>query len=171
MTTFENSLPSPSLCGADYARCNALVTSNTNETIRVVMFSVDSGIGLVLFDYSTLNDSLVYRDQFLLPQNEPNYTFVYFVEELIGYCLDLNSPEIRAFLINIDFVDLTASSIQRRDGTFEIEDLVNITSLSNLVHFIRRGADECFPNEGSHVVFLDGGYLFRSQLHKWTDFV
>ena len=103
VTTFENSLPSPSLCGADYKRCNALVTSNTDETIRVMMFPLDSGIGLVSFDYSTLDDSLVYQDQFLLPQNEPNCTFVYFVEELIGYCLDLDSPKIRAFLINIDF--------------------------------------------------------------------
>ena len=166
MTTFENSLPSPSLCGADYERCNALVTSNADETIRVVMFPLDSGIGLVSFDYSTFNDSLVYRDQFLLLRNEPNCTFVYFVEELIGYCLDLNSPKIRAFLINIDFVDLTASTIQRRDNAYEVKDLLNVASLSNLVYFTRHGFDECFTNEGNHVLFLDEGDLLD---HSFTD--
>ena len=166
VVTFENSLPTPSLCGADYARCNALVTSNADETIRVVMFPLDSGIGLVSFDYSTRNDTLVYRDQFLLLQNKPNCSFIYFVEELIGYCLDLNLPKIRAFLINIDFVDLTASTIQRRDNAYEVKDLLNVASLSNLVYFTRHGFDECFTNEGNHVLFLDEGDLLD---HSFTD--
>ena len=163
VASFENSLPSLSLCGADYERCNALITSNADETIRVVMFPLDSGIALVSFNYSTLNDSLVYRGKFLLPQNEPNCTFIYFVEELIGYCLDLNFPEIRAFEINIDFVGLTASTVHRRDNSF---DLMNVATLSNLVYIIRHGFDECFPNEGNHVVFLEGGDLID---HSFMD--
>ena len=164
VVTFDNALPSPLYCGAGYERCNALVTSNTDESIQIAMFPQDSGIGLVSFNYFTHNDSLVYRDQFLLLQNDPNCTFVYFVDELIGYCLDLHLHQIRAFLVNIDFINLTASTIQRRDNTFEIENIMNITSLSNLIYFVE--GDDCFSSEGSHVVFLDNGDLLD---HSFVD--
>ena len=166
VVTFESSLPPSLLCGADYDRCNILITSNTDESIRVVLLPLESGIGMVSFNYFTHDDSLSFHEQFVLLHSEPNCTFVYFVDELIGYCLELDPAVIRAFQIRINFTDLTASSIHRRDGTFEDENLNNINSLSNLLYFVRHESDGCFTNEGSHVVFLDQGDLLD---HSFMD--
>ena len=96
VATFDDSLQSPSLCGADYECCNVLVTSNADRLIRVVLLPLELGIGIVSFSCS---DSLVFCEKFLLPQNEPNCTYVHFVNEVIGYCLEVDPPRIRAFRI------------------------------------------------------------------------
>ena len=169
VATFENSLPPLSLCGADNDRCNILVTSNTDKSIRVVLLPLESGIGLVSFDSSTLNDSLIYRDQFLVSQGIPDCTFVFFVEELqviIGYCLEFEPAKLYAFRIRINFTSLNASTIVRREDASEVQELLNIANLSNLVYFIRHEFDGCFQNERNHVIFLDQGDLFD---HSFMD--
>ena len=162
--TFEDPLPSPLLCGTNYDRCNAVVTSNTQETIRIVVFPLDTGIGLVSFNYSTRDDTLIYRDHFLLPQNVPDCTFIHFVVlvnvEIIGYCVELHPSKIRAFKIHVELLNLTKSLILRRQDTFEISDLSDITSLSNFVFFFQDRLDSCFNNEGNHVLFLNGGEIY-----------
>ena len=159
VATFENSLPPLSLCGADNDRCNILVTSNADKSIRVVLLPLESGIGLVSFDFSTLDDSLVYRDQFLVSQGIPDCTFVFFVEELhiIGYCLKSEPAKLYAFRIRINFTSLNASTIIRHQGASEV--INNIAKLSNFVYFIRHQFDGCFQNERNHVIFLDQGDL------------
>ena len=163
VATFENSLPPLSLCGANNDRCNILVTSNADKLIRVVLLPLESGIGLVSFDFSTLDDSLVYRDQFLVSQGIPDCTFVFFVEELqviIGYCLKSEPAKLYAFRIRVNFTSLNASTIIRREGTSEVLELLNnIAKLSNFVYFIRHEFDGCFQNERNHVIFLDQGEL------------
>ena len=159
VATFENSLPPLSLCGADNDRCNILVTSNADKSIRVVLLPLESGIGLVSFDFSTLDDSLVYRDQFLVSQGIPDCTFVFFVEELhvIGYCLKSEPAKLYAFRIRINFTSLNASTIIRHQGASEV--INNIAKLSNFVYFIRHQFDGCFQNERNHMIFLDQGDL------------
>ena len=161
---FEDSLPSPLLCGTNYDHCNAVVTSNAQDTIRVVVFPLDTGIGLVSFNYSTRDDTLTYRDHFLLLQNVPDCTFIHFIVlvnvEIIGYCVELHPPKIRAFKVHIEVLNLTESSILRRQDTFEISDLNDITSLSNFVLFVQGRQDSCFNNEGNHVLFLSGGVIY-----------
>ena len=163
VATFENSLPPLSLCGADNDRCNILVTSNADKSIRVVLLPLESGIGLVSFDFSTLDDSLVYRDQFLVSQGIPDCTFVFFVEELqviIGYCLKSEPAKLYAFRIRINSTSLNASTIIRHQGASEVLELINsIAKLSNFVYFIRHQFDGCFQNERNHVIFLDQGDL------------
>ena len=170
VATFEDPLPSPLLCGTSYDRCNVVVTSNAQKTITVVMFPLDSGIGVVSFDYSSHNDTLTYRDQFLLPQNLPNCTFIHFVElvnaRVLGYCVELYPPRIHAFKVRIELLNLAESSITRRSDTFEISDLNDVTSLSNFVFFVQRRQDNCFGNEGNHVLFLSGGEIYD---HSFLD--
>ena len=166
MATFENSLLPSSLCGAEYDRCDILITSNADKSIQVVLLPLESGIGMVSFNYFMHNDSLSFRERFLLQQNMPDCTFVFFIEELIGYCLEPDPAKIRAFRIRINFTNLNASMIHRREDTSEVADLVNIANLSNFVYFIRHKFDGCFPNEGNHVIFLDQGDLFD---HSFTD--
>jgi hypothetical protein len=165
---FENSLPPLSLCGADNDRCNILVTSNTDKSIRVVLLPLESGIGLVSFNYSALDDSLIYRDQFLISQSVPDCTFVFFVEErnVIGYCLESEPAKLHAFRVWINFASLNASTILRRGDASEVLELISIANLSNFVYFIRHEFDGCFPNERNHVVFLDQGDLFD---HSFMD--
>ena len=164
VATFDDSLQSPSLCGANYEGCNVLVTSNADGLIRVVLLPLELGIGMVSFNYSLPNDSLVFREKFLLPQNEPNCTYVYFVNEVIGYCLEIDPPRIRAFRIYIDFHNLRSSSMQQ--NTFVTLALHDITSLSNFVFFVQHIQDNCFDNEGNHVLFLNGGDIFD---HSFLD--
>ena len=182
VTTFQNSLPSQSLCGDDYERCNALITSTNDGSIHVIVFPLDSGIELVSYNYATSDDTLTYRDQFLLRPNLPNCTFVDFVEdsELIGYCIDLytHTHSIHAFQIHIDFVDLVNSTIRHRDGTPESTNLLNVSTLTNLVYFVRHSLhDGCFPDDGNHVLLVDEGWLLDHGLRgggisfssKYTD--
>ena len=160
LTTFDDYLPSSLICGNDYRRCNVHVTSNSDETIRVVIFPLNSGIGLASYDHLTPNDTLVYRDKLLLIQEIQSCTFVYFTESqglLFGYCLDLSDDNmIHALQVVIDYNNLTLSGVQRRNGD-EDERLYNIPSLSNFIFF--EGMDGCFSDDNSHVVFLDEGFL------------
>ena len=159
VATFENLLlPPKSLCGEDSERCNSIISSNADGTIQVVLFPVNLGVALVSFNYFSHDDTFAYRDKYLLPKNIPDCTFVFFIEELIGYCLEVKPPRIRAFRIYIDFSNLTSSSIQQ--NTFVTLALHDITSLSNFVFFVQHIQDNCFDNEGNHVLFLNGGDIF-----------
>ena len=165
VATFENSqLPSQTICGGKYERCNSIISSNADGTIRVVLFPVDMGVALVSFNYVSHDGTFAYRDQYLLPQNTPDCTFVFFIEKLFGYCLEVNPPRIRAFRIYIDFSTLRSSSIQQ--NTFVTATLNDITSLSNFVFFVQQKQDNCFDNEGDHVLFINDGDFFD---HSFLD--
>ena len=140
--------------------------------IQVVVFPLDPGIGLVSFNRFALDDSLVHREEFLLPNHVPGCTFVYFTEESIAYCLELNPPNIRAVTLYINFANLSDSSIQQdNSATSNLRDDV---SLSNFVEIIQDKQSNCFSNEGNHVLFLNGGSFFDhsisdGQIYEHTD--
>ena len=163
VVTFENLLlPSQTLCGDTYERCNAIIASNA--AVRVVLFPVDMGVALASFDYSNLDDTFVYREQYILPNSIPDCTFVFFIEDLIGYCLEAKIPyRIIAFRIYVDFSALNSSSIQR--NALVTRTLDDITSLSNFVFFHQLKQDSCFGNEGNHVLFINNGDFFDHSLH------
>lgn len=164
VATFENLLlPSRTICGDKYERCNAIIASNAGRTIRVVLFPVEMGVALVSFDYSNHNDTFVYRDQYVLPNSIPDCTFVFFIEDLIGYCLEAKtSYRISAFRIYIDFSALSSSSIWQ--SALVTSTLNDIASLSNLVFFRQLKQDSCFDNEGNHVLFTNNGDFFDHSL-------
>ena len=160
VVTFENLLlPSRTLCGDKYERCNAIIASNVGRTVRVVLFPVDMGVALASFDYSNLDDTFVYREQYILPNSIPDCTFVFFIEDLIGYCLEAKtSYRIIAFRIYVDFSALSSSSI--RQSALVTQTLDDITSLSNFVFFHQLIQDNCFDNEGNHVLFINNRHFF-----------
>ena len=158
VVTFENLLlPSQTLCGDTYERCNAIVASNA--AVRVVVFPVDMGVALALFDSNNIDDTFVYREQYILPNSIPDCTFVFFIEDLIGYCLEAKIPyRISAFRIYVDFSALSSSSI--RQNALVTRTLDDITSLSNFVFFHQLKQDSCFDNEGNHVLFINNRHFF-----------
>ena len=173
VATFENSqLPSPTICGDKYERCNSIITSNAGGTIHVVLFPVNSGVALVSFNYAGHYDTFTYRDQYLLLKNTPDCIFFFFIENLIGYCLDVNNPRVSAFRIYIDFNALRRSSMQQ--NTFVTSPLNDITSLSNFLFFGQRKQDNCFYNEGNHVLCMNNGdfldhSLFDERISHFPD--
>ena len=163
-TIFQgHSLPSTSVCGDSYKRCNLHMTSNYDESIRVAIFPLNSGIGLVSYDYLSTNDTLVYREHFVLTQTFPNCTYVYFTEtlEVVGYCLDLYSrdqPYMYSLRIGIQHNQLN-QSIVKQHNVGERIGLINLASLSDFVFFDfhQNSVDRCFSDEGGHIVCLENG--------------
>jgi hypothetical protein len=163
VATFENlQLPSQVICGDKYERCNSIIASNVDGMVCVVIFPVDMGVALVSFDYSSRDDTFTNRDQYVLPNSVPDCTFIFFIEDLIGYCLEIGTLRISAFRIHVDFSALRSSSIQQ--STFVTTTLRDITSLSNFVFFSQNKQDNCFDNEGNHVLFMNGGDFFDHSL-------
>ena len=163
-TIFQgHSLPSPSVCGDSYKRCNLHITSNYDESIRVAIFPLNSGIGLVSYDYLSTNDTLVYREHFVLTQTFPDCTYVYFTEtrEVVGYCLYLYSrdrPYMYSLRIGIQYNQLNQSIVRQHKGGERIGP-INLASLSDFVFFDfhRDPVDRCFSDEGGHIVCLENG--------------
>lgn len=169
VTTFDDHLPSLTYCGSV---CNVVIISSTDGMIRVLVFPLDSGIGLVSFDYFALDDSFIYREKFLLPNHVPGCTFVYFTEELIAYCLEFQPPRVRAVTLYVKFTNLRDSSILQDASV--VSNLRDSTSLSNFVVIVQDKQNDCFPNEGDHVLFLNGGSVFDhsildGQIYEHTD--
>ena len=158
-TSFENEfLPTSEVCGRGYIRCNLLLTSSSDGTIIVAMFPLQTGIGLVSYD--AINDTLVFREKFILTQTLQHCTFMYFIETrgIQGYCLGPPSDEISLYTleITITYGDLSSSSVQ--DSRFD-EDFT-VYNLDTLSNFILYSGTMCFlSNEGNHVVFLESGYF------------
>ena len=163
-TVFQgDSLPLPAICGESYKRCNLHITSNYDESIRVAIFPLNSGIGLVSYDYLDTDNTLIFREQFVLTQTVPDCTYMYFTEarEVVGYCLDLHSrdqPYMHSLRIGVHHSMLN-QSIVRRHNTGESIRLINLGSLSDLVFFDfhRDPVKRCFPDEGGHIVCLENG--------------
>ena len=163
-TTFQDHyLPPLSICGNSYKRCNIHITSNYDESIRVAMFPLSSGIGLVSYDHRTEEDTLLYREQFVLTQAFPNCTYMYFTQtrEVVGYCLDLHSrdrPYMYSLRIGIQHDNLNQSIVRQHNSGESIE-LYNFASLSNFVFFDsdQDPADRCFSDEDGHIVCLENG--------------
>ena len=94
VTFQDHYLPQPSICSDSYKRCSNLhIISNDDRSIQVAIFPLSSGIGLVSYNYLDTDDTLVYREQFVLTQAFPNctVTYMYFTQtrDVVGYCLDL----------------------------------------------------------------------------------
>lgn len=163
-TTFQDHyLPPPSICSDGYKRCNLHITSNFDGTIRVIIFPLSSGIGLVSYDYLSTSDTLVYREQFILTQTFPNCTYMYFTEsrEVVGYCLDLYSrdkPYMHSLRIGIQH-DKLSRSIVRQHNVGESIELINLASLSDFVFFDSNQdpVNRCFPDEDGHIICLENG--------------
>ena len=162
-TTFQGHyLPPSSICSDDYKRCNLHITSNFDGTIRVIIFPLSSGIGLVSYDYLSTSDTLVYKDQFVLTQTFPNCTYMYFTEtrEVVGYCLDLSGNHIYMYGLRIGIQHYNLSqSIVRQHNVGEKVKLFNLASLSNFVflHSDQDPVHRCFPDEDGHIICLENG--------------
>ena len=159
----DNSLPLPAICGESYKRCNLHITSNYDGSIRVVIFPLNSGIGLVSYDYLDTSDTLVYREQFVLTQTFPDCTYMHFTEtrQVVGYCLDLNSrgqPYMHSLRIGIQH-NMLNRSIVRQHNTGESIQLINLGSLSDFVFFDfhQDPVKRCFPDEDGHIICLENG--------------
>lgn len=132
------------------------------------MFRLNSGNGLVSYDYLDTNDTLVYREQFILTQTFPNCTYMYFTEtrEVVGYCFDSmysgDQPYMYSLRIGIQHDNLSLS-IVRQHSVNESTELYNLASLSNFV-FFDSNQNSCFLNEGDHVIWLENGEVLDHTL-------
>lgn len=166
-----HSLPPPRICGNSYKRCSLHITSNFDKSIRVAIFPLRSGIGLVSYDYLSNEDTLVYRDQFVLTQIFPNCSFMYFTgtREVVGYCLDLSAEPAYMYSLRIGIqYDNLSLSVLKQHNVGERVKLINFTSLSNFVYFDfnPNHVDHCFSNEAGHVVCLENGEVLD---HGFSD--
>ena len=164
-------LPPLSICGNDYKRCNLHITSNNDKSIRVAIFPLSSGIGLVSYNYLDTNDTLVYREQFVLTQAFPNCTYMYFIgqtREMVGYCLDLLREQLYMYSMRISIQhDNLSQSIVRQYNVGESTELHNLVSLSNFIFFdSNQDPNGCFSNEGGHVACLANGEVL---VHSFSD--
>ena len=158
LTTFrDHYLPPPSICGSNYERCNVHITSNYDKTIRVAIFPLSTGIGLVSYDHLYAEDTLVFREQFVLSQT---CAYMYFTQtqEVVGYCLDLSGtePYLYSKRIGIQYDNLSLSIVT----TIGVRKrLLDPESLSNFVFFDanRDPVVDCFGTEDGHVVCLENG--------------
>ena len=158
LTTFrDHYLPPPSICGSNYERCNIHITSNYDRTIRVAIFPLNTGIGLVSYNHLYAKDTLVFREQFVLSQT---CAYMYFTQtqEVVGYCLDLSGPEpyLYSKRIGIQYDNLSLSIVTTIGAR---KELLDPASLSNFVFFDanRDPVDDCFGTEDGHVVCLESG--------------
>ena len=158
-TSFENEfLPTSEVCGRGYFRCNLLLTSSSDGTIIVAVFPLQTGIALVSYD--VINDTLVFRDKFILTQMLQDCTFMYFIDTrgIQGYCLGPPADEIPLYTleITITYGDLSSSSVQ--DSRFD-EDFT-VYNLDTLSNFILYSGTMCFlSDDGNHVVFFESGFI------------
>ena len=147
------------------------ITSNYRRSIRVAIFPLRSGIGLVSYDHLKVENTLSYREQFVLTQTFPNCTFMYFTgtREVVGYCLDLSAEQSYMYSLRIGIrYDNLSLSIVRQHNVGERVKLINLVSLSNLVFFDfdQDPIDRCFSNEDGHVVCLENGEVLD---HSFSD--
>ena len=164
-------LPPPRICGNSYKRCSLHITSNFDENIRVAIFPLQSGVGLVSYDHLSDEDTLVYRDQFVLTQIFPNCSFMYFTgtREVVGYCLDLSAEPAYMYGLRIGIqYDNLSLSVLKQHNVGERVELIDSASLSNFVFFDfnPNPADRCFSNEAGHVVCLENGEVLD---HGFSD--
>ena len=166
-----HSLPPPRICGNSYKRCSLHIISNFDESIRVAIFPLQSGIGLVSYDRLSDEDTLVYRDQFVLTQTFPNCSFMYFtgMREVVGYCLDLSAEPAYMYSLRIGIqYDNLSLSVLKQHNVGERVELIDFASLSNFVFFDfnPNSTDHCFSNEAGHVVCLENGEVLD---HSFSD--
>ena len=166
-----HSLPPPHICGNSYKRCSLHITSNFNESIRVAIFPLQSGIGLVSYDRLSDEDTLVYRDQFVLTRIFPNCSFMYFtgMREVVGYCLDLSAERSYMYSLRIGIqYDNLSQSVLKQHKVGERVELIDSASLSNFIFFDfnPNPTDRCFSNEAGHVVCLENGEVLD---HGFSD--
>lgn len=83
---------------------------------------------------------------------------MYFIQtrSIIGYCLELDGSVSTLVCLQVTLRpdNLTLSSVNRCDESVQIYD---VPSLSNFIVFSDRST--CFSNEGSHVLFLESGFV------------
>ena len=161
-TTFIDGhfLPNSSVCGRDHERCNLLITLNHTASILVVLFPLATGVGLVSYDVSE-NDTLDFREVYVVTENPRRCAFVYFLETIAryrGYCLDTAAsvPFLYSQRIVITHNNLSLSHVDEPDGMVRTR-IYEFRSLSNFVYI--QDADGCLSSQGDHVVFMESGFL------------
>ena len=107
------------------------------------------------------NDTLDFREVYVVTENPRQCTFVYFLETVAryrGYCLDTDAslPFLYSQRIVITHNNLSLSLVDEPDGMVRTR-IYEFRSLSNFVYI--QDADGCLSSQGDHVVFMESGFL------------
>ena len=159
-------LPSQPICGERNDRCGMSSMSNSDETILVIAFPLDGGLGLV--SYELENSTYFFREKKfkILTQSIADCTLAFFVpfplrsNNFIGYCLDLSSHMIRHVFVEIVF-EMLANSRVYSNNFYAPFDIQSNSFLSNFLNIVNR---ECFTTDNGHVVFLHNSNLLDHSL-------